>query len=383
MALLGSLLLLTTITADGAKLKSRNEVSFEDFMVEHGRAYKQGSSDYEKRKNMFLQAEQKVVDQNSKPGRLWTASLNKFSDWSESELKTIRGYVHNPQRHSAGLSFSQKDHITTSHRVSDTMDWRNLTTSQTSRDQGACGSCWAVAAVSTLNAHHEIHQGHPADFSVQELVDCVPNPHECGGKGGCEGATVELALGYVQTRGLSSESQVPYTATTGTCAKSSSFLEKRTSLDSLLDDDSGLAAASFGMTGFRTLPSNSYMPLLQAVASGPVAVSVAADAWSMYDSGIFDGDCGNIIDHAVTLFGYGKQGAKKYWIVKNSWGGDWGENGYIRLLRRENEETFCGVDDKPQMGLACKGENDPITTCGMCGILYDSVVPQFVDVGDS
>lgn len=383
MALLGSLLLFTTITADGAKLKARNAVSFEDFMVEHGRAYKQGSSDYEERKNVFLQTKQQVDDQNSKPGRLWTASLNKFSDWSESELKTVRGYVHNPQHHSAGLSFSQKDHITTRHRVSETMDWRNLTTSQKSKDQGACGSCWAVAAVSTLNAHHEIHRGHPADFSVQELVDCVPNPRECGGKGGCEGATVELALGYVQTSGLSSESQVPYTARTGKCAKSSSLLEERDALTSLLDDDAGTAGASFGMTGFQTLPSNGYMPLLQAVASGPVAVSVAADAWSLYDSGIFDGDCGNIVDHAVTLFGYGKQGAEKYWIVKNSWGGDWGENGYIRLLRHENEESFCGIDNKPQMGLACKGENDPITTCGMCGILFDSVVPQFADVGDS
>lgn len=383
MALLGCLLLLTALTADGAKLKAKSALSFEDFMAQHGRGYMQGSSDYEERKKIFLQTQQQVVNQNSKPGRRWTASLNKFSDWSESELRSIRGYVRNPQRHSAGLSFSQNGHSTTRQRVSDTIDWRNLTSSRQSIDQGACGSCWAVAAVSTLNAHHEIHRGKVGDFSVQELINCVPNPHECGGKGGCEGATVELALGYVQAKGLSWESELPYTAMTGACTKSDSLLEKGSSLNSLLGDDTGLTGASFGMTSYETLPSNRYMPLLQALASGPVAVSVAADAWSLYDSGIFDGACGNIVDHAVTLFGYGKQGAEEYWIVKNSWGGDWGENGYIRLLRHENEESLCGIDDKPQLGLACKGENDPITTCGMCGILYDSVVPQFADVGDS
>jgi len=382
MARFGSLLLLA-ITADGAKIKSKNALSFDDFVAEHGRGYKQGSSDYEERKKVFLQTQEKVLTQNSKPDRLWTASMNKFSDWFESELKAVRGYVRSPQHHSAGLSFSQKDDITTRDRVAETMDWRNLTASKKGVDQGACGSCWAVAAVSTLNAHHEIHQGHVGDFSVQELLNCVPNPRECGGKGGCEGATVELAMGYVQRSGLSATSEVPYIARTGICSTSTGLLEKETSLSSLLDDDAGTAGASIGMTGFQVLPSNKYMPLIQAVASGPVAVSVAADAWSLYDSGIFDGSCGNIVDHAVTLFGYGKQGGEKYWIIKNSWGGDWGENGYIRLMRHENEESFCGIDDKPQLGLACKGENDPITTCGMCGILYDSVVPQFADVADS
>lgn len=295
----------------------------------------------------------------------------------------MRGYVRDPQRHIAGLSFSQSSDSTARQRLAETIDWRNLTSSRTTRDQGACGSCWAVAAVSTLNAHYEIHQGKVTQFSIQELINCVPNPRECGGKGGCDGATVELAMDYVQAKGLGTESEFPYTAMNHACQGSAALSEKGSLTRLSLDDDAALTGASFGMTGYRTLPQNSYMPLLQAVSSGPVAVSVAADAWSLYESGIFDGACGNIVDHAVTLFGYGKQGAEEYWIVKNSWGGEWGENGYIRLLRHEKEESLCGIDDKPQLGLACKGENDPIMTCGMCGILYDSVVPQFVDVADS
>lgn len=383
MARLACLLLLTTTTADGAKLKVQSVVSFEEFIAQHGRGYMQGSSDYEERKKIFLRTQQQVVDQNSKPGKRWTATLNKFSDWSDSELKSMRGYVRDPQRHIAGLSFSQSSDSTARQRLAETIDWRNLTSSRTTRDQGACGSCWAVAAVSTLNAHYEIHQGKVTQFSIQELINCVPNPRECGGKGGCDGATVELAMDYVQAKGLGTESEFPYTAMNHACQGSAALSEKGSLTRLSLDDDAALTGASFGMTGYRTLPQNSYMPLLQAVSSGPVAVSVAADAWSLYESGIFDGACGNIVDHAVTLFGYGKQGAEEYWIVKNSWGGEWGENGYIRLLRHEKEESLCGIDDKPQLGLACKGENDPIMTCGMCGILYDSVVPQFVDVADS
>lgn len=377
MARLRSLLLLA-ITVDAAKLKSEDELSFGNFMMEHGRGYTWGSLDYEQRKKVFLQSQEKVVRQNSKSNKLWTASLNKYSDWFESELKSIRGYVHNPQRRSAGLSFSQKDEITT-RQVAETKDWRNLKAAQMHVDQGACGSCWAVAAVASLNAHHEIHQGKPADFSVQELIDCVPNPNECGGKGGCEGATVELAMNYTQHRGLATATQVPYVAATQSCLRNS-FLAKGNSLTTSRAGDDGNLGARFGLTGFTVLPSNSYMPLLEAVATGPVAVSVAADAWNLYDSGIFDGSCGNIVDHAVTLFGYGKEAGTKYWIVKNSWGGDWGESGYIRLVRGDNEESHCGIDDQPQLGLACKGENDPITTCGMCGILYDSVVPIFAEL---
>ena len=114
--------------------------------------------------------------------------------------------------------------------------------------------------------------------------------------------------------------------------------------------------------------------MLNAVAQfGPIAVSVDASTWHAYDSGIYNG-CNQTtsdIDHAVVLVGYGPG----YWLVRNSWSASWGEAGYIKLYRDDNEETNCAIDVTPLDGSACAGQTDPVTTCGTCGILYDSAYP--------
>jgi cathepsin L len=138
------------------------------------------------------------------------------------------------------------------------------------------------------------------------------------------------------------------------------------------------AGNNFGMTGWSTLPKNQYEPLMRALAeTGPVAVSVAADQWFSYESGIFNGcEKDAVISHAVVAIGYGEEDGTKFWSIQNSWGEDWGENGVIRLERHE-DGGYCGMNNDPQKGVACQGETAPVPVCGMCGILFDSVVPHF------
>ena len=131
------------------------------------------------------------------------------------------------------------------------------------------------------------------------------------------------------------------------------------------------------------LPKNNYTALMNAVASkGPIAISVAAEPWQLYESGVYDGNCGADIDHAVQLVGYGNQPKKlfkkeaDYWLVRNSWGGSWGEGGYIRIERfGANSKPPCLTDTKPGDGTACKGGPATIQVCGLCGILSDSSYP--------
>jgi len=356
-----------------AQASAQLSTTFDEYLSKHGRAYKHGSAEYVERKTIFEQRRSDAMIQNNRSGAMWIATVNKFSDRKPEELETMHGYKPSKARRE-GLSFAaeEEDHRRMKAALPEKVDWRHLKDGQRIVEQGACGSCWAIAASTILNAHAEIHRGDSTVFSTQEIVDCVPNPEECGGQGGCQGATVELALGWAVKNGVSSALDVPYHANDGHC--------KKTSFAQMQLRGASMGAAAMGLTGFRVLPSNKELPLAQAVANeGPVAVSVAANNWFSYYSGIFN-DCDNIVNHAVTLYGYGKTSSQKYWLVKNSWGQDWGENGYIRIMRHDEEDEFCGIDNDPQKGVACK--NDPtkeITVCGTCGILYDSVVPQFED----
>jgi len=251
-----------------------------------------------------------------------------------------------------------------------------------------------MATVATLNAHYEIHYGESKKFSQQEIIDCVQNPMKCGGKGGCDGATVELAMDWAVYNGLAELDETAYHATTGNCKKG--LFRAKAEEQGQLDADGRLVEMfkpsvmslvskgdklSIGLSSYTTLPTNKLEPLLRAVNTGPVAVSVDAGAWSSYSSGLFDECKGELatINHAVVLFGYGGHGSEKYWLVRNSWGQSWGEEGYIRLLRTDDEESHCYKDQDPLQGVSCKGAPSSVKVCGQCGILYDNVIPSFTE----
>lgn len=264
------------------------------------------------------------------------------------------------------------------------------------QDQSACGSCWAVTSATVLRAHSELYQK-DRTFSIQQIIDCVPNLMSCGGTGGCKGATAELAMDYVAKVGLVTSDVRQYLAQDGDCP--AEMKAPKPSLRSALKQaislpDVTVAAgggASFGMLGWRKLPVNMAQPLIMAVYSvGPVAVSVAASgAWNSYASGVMSAcDPDAVINHAVTLVGYGEQPFDgllyKYWQIQNSWGRGWGEGGFGRLLRLDhsNESSYCGWDTSPGDGTGCKGGPSKVWVCGNCGILYDSVIPKFVVSSD-
>merc|ERR1719486_704718 len=135
--------------------------------------------------------------------------------------------------------------------------WDNLETFAYTKNQKDCGSCWAIASSTVLEAHNEIYSGTHLIFSTQQIVDCTPNPRHCGGDGGCKGATAELAMEWVLKHGLADASEIPYKAKDGTCTMGSPTKD----MAAALIDSSAPAlfgGASFGMTGWETLPKNEY-----------------------------------------------------------------------------------------------------------------------------
>merc|ERR1712232_29782 len=104
--------------------------------------------------------------------------------------------------------------------------------------------------------------------------------------------------------------------------------------------------------------------------------------WQLYGGGVLS-KCDCDMDHAVQLVGYGTDGGKDYWLVRNSWGNGWGEKGYIRIKRfGDGKEPTC-TDKTPQDGEACQGDTSPRTYAGLCGLLGSSSYPTGVGkIGD-
>jgi len=116
---------------------------------------------------------------------------------------------------------------------------------------------------------------------------------------------------------------------------------------------------------------------------GPLAIAVAASGWMRYQKGVFDSSDATI-NHAVLLVGYGVDDVtdEKYYKVRNSWGPNFGEDGYIRLKRNETDSTSCNTDTQPLVGVACALDANGTTidansvqVCGTSGILFDVAYP--------
>jgi len=249
--------------------------------------------------------------------------------------------------------------------VPKTVDWRNEGVVSPVKDQGQCGSCWTFATSETIESSWALATGQPPILSEQQILDCTPNPNQCGGTGGCGGGTAELAMAQIiKSGGLSSEWTYPYRSYWGNNYPTCNI--------------SARTPPAAKLQSYVTLPSNEYDPLLEASAHiGPLAITVDASSWSNYESGIFDG-CNQThpdLDHAVQLVGYGEDKASgtSYWLVRNSWSPAWGEDGYIRLRRRV--DFTCGIDLNPSDGTGCKDGPAQVKVCGTCGILYDTAYP--------
>lgn len=418
--LLGSALVALAISAAGLQANINTSASptvdatvthlFDEFISKHGRQYKSGTQEYQDRRDLFEHRLGLVQQHNMKVGRLWKAGINKLADMTDAELSKLRGYkrsVRSGPPSSSGAAPAAAMGLLAGTgsesgflRMPPSFSWAGKLNATTKiLDQGRCGSCWAFASVTALNAHSELFaEGHT--FSPQQIVSCAPNPRKCGGDGGCEGSTVELAFDYLLQTTAVSEDDFPYEAKTLECPLKLRVNEARPQVgvhgaeapaveDVSLALRSGLPSKAYGLTGWMALPENKARPFFQTLyETGPIAVALAAYArWNYYESGILD-SCGDdeeanqafVVNHAVVLIGWGEEHGHSYWQIQNSWGPDWGESGYMRILRKQGmstEEQLCAIDDDPLIGVGCPGGPSSVTVCGSCGMLYDGLVPTF------
>uniref|UniRef100_A0A3B5AW61 Cathepsin L1-like n=1 Tax=Stegastes partitus TaxID=144197 RepID=A0A3B5AW61_9TELE len=199
--------------------------------------------------------------------------------------------------------------------------------------QGLCGSCWAFSSLGALEGQMKKRTGSLVPLSPQNLVDCSTSD----GNLGCRGGYISKAFSYIiRNRGVDSESFYPYEHKVIPPKRSLYNGKCRYSV-------SGKAAYC---SDFHVLPRGDERTLQAAVASvGPVAVAVNAmlPSFHLYKGGLYNvPNCNpRLINHAVLVVGYDTDAGQDYWLVKNSWGTSWGEEGFIRIARNKN--NLCGI----------------------------------------
>ncbi|KAK8558520.1 hypothetical protein V6N13_098176 [Hibiscus sabdariffa] len=214
-------------------------------------------------------------------------------------------------------------------------DWRERGAVSPVKNQGSCGSCWSFSTTGALEGAHFLATGELVSLSEQQLVDC---DHECDPEekgacdSGCNGGLMNSAFEYtLKAGGLMREEDYPYTGTDrGTCKFDKTKIAAKVANFSVVSLDEDQIAANL-------------------VKNGPLAVAINAVFMQTYIGGVScPYICSKRLDHGVLLVGYGSAGyapvrmkEKPYWIIKNSWGEKWGEDGFYKICRGRN---ICGVD---------------------------------------
>jgi len=252
----------------------------------------------------------------------YTLGINKYADMSNEEfVRVLNGYkqsLANPS--DVRTTFVAPNYVA----LPDSVDWRTQGYVTPIKDQGQCGSCWAFSTTGSLEGQHFKSTGQLVSLSEQNLVDCSG----AEGNEGCDGGLMDNAFTYIKKNGgIDTESSYPYKAQDGKCK---------------------FNKANIGATdtGFVDIKKGNETDLQVAVATvGPVSVAIDAshNSFQLYKSGIYnEKHCSTTqLDHGVLAVGYGTTAGKDFWIVKNSWGTGWGEQGYIQMSR--NAKNQCGI----------------------------------------
>ena len=298
--------LVTTVNA---------QYSWEDFKTTYNKVYSNKSVE-DHRRNIFNDNVNKISNHKHDSYKL---GVNEFADLTHEEF--FGNYILDEGHYINFANCKQIDYNNIMLGVPKSQDWREKNAVTSVKNQGQCGSCWAFSAVGAIEGIMSISSGKLTDLSEQQVVDCSTLDH------GCQGGLMTNAFDYViDNKGICSDEDYTYRARSHECDTSSCDIVPESIITGCVDITGG------GEDGLRF-----------AVAAQPVSVAIEADkmVFQFYKSGIFESEkCGHNLDHGVLVVGY----TEDYWIVKNSWGSSWGEDGYIRIKMGDN---ICGISDMP------------------------------------
>jgi len=247
--------------------------------------------------------------------------ITQFSDLNPEEFQLL--YLNGGRTMDASLIANLPVAPATNVAPPDSWDWRAQGAVSEVKNQGQCGSCWAFSTTGNVEGRWFLSKKSLISLSEQFLVDC---DHDCTDNvcdQGCNGGLMWNAMQYIiDAHGIPTEKDYPYQGFDAQCHN---------------------ASKAVTISKWEKVSPNEVEIKNYLFTNGPISVVINANPLQLYRSGILDPLICNpkALDHGVLIVGYGTEGAKDFWIVKNSWGGSWGEKGFFRIIRGKGK---CGIN---------------------------------------
>ena len=309
---------------------------FTAWKARFGKAY--ASPEAELRARSAFLANDAIIEAHNALPASFRLGHNELSDLSvEGYASLLLGHQDAPLHRDATFPRSPPPSLTATHNSS--VDWTKAGAVTAIKNQAHCGACWAFAATGAIEGAYAIASGTLVSLSEEQLISC-----DFAAKG-CVGGNTEQAFQWIEAGNpLCSEADWPYVSGSGRTAECSSTCHPLVTIG-----------------GWNHVPSRDEDALTDALRAGPVAIAVEADhsSFQLYKGGVYeDGACGDKVNHAVLLVGFGTDDASgiPYYKLKNSWGTVWGEAGYMRIRRGNNT---CGLARLPSYPELVAGVTSP------------------------
>jgi cathepsin F/cysteine peptidase B len=290
---------------------------FENFKAKYSRKYSSPAEE-SKRLHIFVM-NMKKAEKLAKANPLATFGANEFADMSAAEFKTR----HNSEKQYKLLVEKRKPvaDLFTAEQVKaatgSNIDWREKGAVTAVKNQGQCGSCWSFSSTGSIEAQWFLAGHTLVSVSEQELVSCDTTDS------GCDGGLMDNAWTWLvehEKGEIATEESYPYVSGNGDVPKCK--LPKTTGAT---------------ISGHEDLPKNEDQMATWMLTNGPISIAVDATSWQTYTSGIMTNCISSQVDHGVLAVGFDDNHTPPYWIIKNSWGAEWGEKGYIRVEKGKDE----------------------------------------------
>jgi len=247
-------------------------------------------------------------------GASWTMAINEFADLTSQEFAIGRIGGYKPRNLRRSGSSPVKSNLPSS------VDWTTKGAVTPVKNQGQCGSCWSFSTTGSVEGAEKIFKDKLVSLSEQMLVDCST----AYGNDGCQGGLMDLAFEWIiKSRAGNIDTEASYPYASGSGVAPACRLTGRT--------------VGAKIKAYRDIAHNENSIADEVYSTGPISIAVDATSWQTYSGGILTNCISQQVDHGVLAVGFDDDHSPKYWIIKNSWGPSWGEEGYIRVAKGSDQ----------------------------------------------